>query len=507
MSAPRPSPFRCAVPFHPDPGQPQIPVTGQPLYLVTGVQVNKPGAYMSWSSASAQYTGVSAATLKRYRSWPPLECAWFAACARGEHDHPGDPILSSSLTVGRSSSDRRSPHAKRAHPPSLSAPTANLSSHPSAANPPTVSHAAHLRPLSSFSALPAPAVPGKIAYAVGTIGQSQGIVFDSYGSARNLYHQLQAAGESPSLAAASSLTDGICLVDGFMLQGPSAEASQRRGEETYWISDSESESELEVSGTVGDSGSFNCITFCPPFDNARKIALLIIVAVPVSRLPRWPWGHGDCLSIYSTRSTSMALVATLATRQKLACMVRSLIFEDDGPFDSFFVGGPLLDKALAQMSNLHRLTVPHYVHLTASSIAGITFRLRSFACHGIVTQSLADLLSGQDDLEELVIEIGFLNHPKPGFCPHLKRIQASTGIVAQIAPGRPIREVHFFNDCSPTIDRPGVNGLMRSTGHIVRIRLMARQLSVLSRRGSLLEHVEELVVDEDFTWAGYRPHL
>ncbi|KAJ7022493.1 hypothetical protein C8F04DRAFT_1272607 [Mycena alexandri] len=84
---------RCAVPFHPDPGQPAHP-TGSKHYLVTGSNVVKPGAYSSWTSADAQYKGVSGATMKGYKSWTALESAWWAGCDRGEHKHPRNPLLS-----------------------------------------------------------------------------------------------------------------------------------------------------------------------------------------------------------------------------------------------------------------------------------------------------------------------------------------------------------------------------------------------------------------------------
>ncbi|KAJ7021006.1 hypothetical protein C8F04DRAFT_1187296 [Mycena alexandri] len=323
---------RCAVPFHPDPGQPARP-TGPKFYLVTGANVVKPGAYSSWTSADAQYKGVSNVTLKGYTSWGALQSAWFAGCDRGEHTHPGkscseslsvdgsvsrslvssprlpqrsssalashstsaaststtshhlrpppsENILSVDRSVARSpvSSPRLSPGyslASASYSP-LAASVASAASHPqpspsrqhaassarggmvsasrtgafpsprsSADTPPAQSSPARVRstpgcsgcaarestppaprtPPARSSPLPASskrqaevAIAGKMAYAVRTDGQ--GVVFDLFEDARNLYHDLQAQGYSVSLAAGPSLTDSVSFVENFRWMGP-----------------------------------------------------------------------------------------------------------------------------------------------------------------------------------------------------------------------------------------------------------------------------------------------
>ncbi|KAJ6542095.1 hypothetical protein DFH09DRAFT_1368283, partial [Mycena vulgaris] len=65
------SPVHCAVPFYGDPGQPDGPVPGQKLYLVSGRNVWFPGAYVSWPSADAQYKSVSNATCQGLQELDP----------------------------------------------------------------------------------------------------------------------------------------------------------------------------------------------------------------------------------------------------------------------------------------------------------------------------------------------------------------------------------------------------------------------------------------------------
>jgi hypothetical protein len=38
----------CPLPFHPDPGQPTYPKAGEKIYLVSGPDCKKAGAYVSW---------------------------------------------------------------------------------------------------------------------------------------------------------------------------------------------------------------------------------------------------------------------------------------------------------------------------------------------------------------------------------------------------------------------------------------------------------------------------
>ncbi|KAJ6522123.1 hypothetical protein DFH09DRAFT_1372799 [Mycena vulgaris] len=236
------SPVHCAVPFYGDPGQPDGSVPGQKLYLVSGRNVRFPGAYVSWPSADAQYKSVSNATVKSYRSWTPLESAWFAGCERGEHTHSSNTEGPDLQVEGLTS------------PPCALAPSLVLSSPvsfppaypraPTSAKPPTSGKPAlTASTASSFAAprrgvfpspsphrpsdgAPAAVIPGKMAYAVRH--NDQGVVFGDYESARALYHGLQARGEVPCLASTPSLTDGICFVEGFSMDGRSREALQRQ---------------------------------------------------------------------------------------------------------------------------------------------------------------------------------------------------------------------------------------------------------------------------------------
>ncbi|KAJ7093331.1 hypothetical protein B0H15DRAFT_799151 [Mycena belliarum] len=231
---------RCPVPFYVDPGAPDGPLPGQKIYLVTGRGVDFPGAYVSCDvrpSADAQYKGVRNATLKSYTSWAPLEAAWFAGCDRGEHSHPtadeagGDgaasavtlrepprsPTIappSSAPSSSPSSPTARSPHRSSHAPPSLMLPTTP----PPSPRRPCVSDAHPAPPLPSLA--PPSGIAGKMAYAVRH--SSGGAVFDDYSGARQLYHSLQAKGESPALSASPSLTEGVCFAEGLVAERASA---------------------------------------------------------------------------------------------------------------------------------------------------------------------------------------------------------------------------------------------------------------------------------------------
>ncbi|KAJ7079805.1 hypothetical protein B0H15DRAFT_953891 [Mycena belliarum] len=279
---------RCAVPFYPDPGQPQGPLPGQKIYLVTGRKVRFPGAYVSWSSADAQYKNVPSANLKSYKLWGPLEAAWFASCDRGEHRHPtsdtaaadilrksepppsasssppGPPSTSmlpalklqpspTALRTGAGDS-LRTPHTHVVKSTSIAAPMGTPSADsprrsatrsplvkpaPSLTAPkPTVSDVkprrAGVPPARPASASPGqsaaapPAIAGRMSYAVKYSGG--GIVFGDYAEARARYHELQAAGEAPCLAPLPSLTEGVSFVEGFS----GASASQARD---VWINE------------------------------------------------------------------------------------------------------------------------------------------------------------------------------------------------------------------------------------------------------------------------------
>ncbi|KAJ6466181.1 hypothetical protein DFH09DRAFT_1112379 [Mycena vulgaris] len=234
-----------------NPGQPDGPIPGQKIYLVTGRNVRFPGAYVSWltlarPSADSQYKSVSGATIKGYRQWSPLESAWFAGCDRGEHEHTAEAGASCPTDTP---SVRSLPPATRSLPPAMQsalplAPVSkayNLSStspcqSPSKLRartawdgatvvPPDLTALTLSSPSTSYN-VGINTIPGRMAYAVKHGGR--GAVFNQYSSARELYHRLEADGESPTLASCASLTEGICFVEGFSTAGPSAEAGARR---------------------------------------------------------------------------------------------------------------------------------------------------------------------------------------------------------------------------------------------------------------------------------------
>ncbi|KAJ7839975.1 hypothetical protein B0H14DRAFT_3458428 [Mycena olivaceomarginata] len=66
---------RCVLPFHPDPGQPGQPVAHQKICLVSEPDCKKPGAYISWPSASAEYSKYSSASIKSYTEWELAQSA------------------------------------------------------------------------------------------------------------------------------------------------------------------------------------------------------------------------------------------------------------------------------------------------------------------------------------------------------------------------------------------------------------------------------------------------
>ncbi|KAJ7677643.1 hypothetical protein B0H17DRAFT_1139515 [Mycena rosella] len=253
------SKFRCNVPFYGDPGQPSSPLPGQKIYLVTGRNVRAPGAYVSWPSAHAQYSRVLNASVKAYKDYMLLQAAWLAGCDRGEHAHPAyDPDVhgtthaptreglsdfwGSSSTITSSPSPPRPPARSRKSPKSkktsalTAASTATSISGPSdhamgvrlhavlphppppphpSSNPPTDPpklsqqgrrHQARLEPLSHIGESDSVGIPGNMSYAVK--GMAQGVVFHDYGLARDLYHQMQADGQNPTLASSPSLTEG-----------------------------------------------------------------------------------------------------------------------------------------------------------------------------------------------------------------------------------------------------------------------------------------------------------
>ncbi|KAJ7092131.1 hypothetical protein C8R43DRAFT_964684 [Mycena crocata] len=218
-------PYRCQVPYYPDPGQPLTPFTRQKLYLVTGSQVDRPGAYVSWPSADFQYKKVSGATLKGYTVWDVLQSAWFAACDRGEHSHPARPSQEQA-TCPASPPAAPSPPSTAPCPSSPSLPTISRTSCELVPAPTPV-------PASSPLSSRLRQHPRRKAMAYAVRHQGQGVVSDELGPARDLFRDLQSQGHRPSMAAGPSLTDAVCFVEGFRLEGSSSEARHRR----QWVAE------------------------------------------------------------------------------------------------------------------------------------------------------------------------------------------------------------------------------------------------------------------------------
>ena len=170
------------------------------------------------------------------------------------------------------------------------------------------------------------------------------------------------------------------------------------------------------------------------------------------------------------------------------------------------VSGALWDQALSGMVNLTTLRTTDYVVFTKKPVAAISFRLRTLACY-CVDAALADLISGQDDLEELSTDLGVVEVPKPGSAPRLSALRGPASAIAAVTPGRPLSHLWFNNDCGVLLDRSEAAAILQGTGQLTRLRLKARQLSMLSRTGSILAMVEEVIVDQDITWESYIPKV
>jgi hypothetical protein len=198
--------------------------------------------FVARPSADAQYKSVSGATLKSYKSWEPLEAAWFGGCDRGEHSHPAGYDAESSSDVGDAAA-RAGLTELRPMVPSSSLHRRTASAYP---KPPASHHAVHLFPssvkpaasptgssrqLSSANSSAPPTstttIPGRMSYAV-KHGAAEGVVFADYEAARAAYHRLQAQGKDPVLAAGPSLTEVVCFIEGFSFASGSTEASRRR---------------------------------------------------------------------------------------------------------------------------------------------------------------------------------------------------------------------------------------------------------------------------------------
>ncbi|KAJ7429596.1 hypothetical protein B0H11DRAFT_2265219 [Mycena galericulata] len=246
---------RCALPFHPDPGQPQAVAAGEKIYLISRRDCQKAGAYVSWPSASAELNRYATASVKTYYLWSQAESAWWAACDRGEHAHHAAETLarprtapSSDKKTGRkltevsspgtshrhgSPSTARSPKSKEAVPV-FDIPSRSPSPQPSKKKPAPFSRSKSAAPAvqapaptsrsksaatsrSKPAAAAAPALlVGRRVYAVRCRDGLGGAVFSSFSEARDWYHAKHAAGLVPALLTADSLTAGVNLLEEFL---------------------------------------------------------------------------------------------------------------------------------------------------------------------------------------------------------------------------------------------------------------------------------------------------
>ncbi|KAJ6448047.1 hypothetical protein C8R47DRAFT_1211926 [Mycena vitilis] len=234
----------CKVPVHRDAGA--TDENPSKYYLVTGTNVEAPGAYISWPSADAQYKKAPGATLKGYTpaEWRNLEAAWGASCARGEHPRLHGPLGNTS-SAGPSATPR-TPRRARTNPlsPTITASGGGAPRSTNNRRPAIISRSPSTSPsrvssvtIDSDSSSPSPppttqardCVPsGLRVYAVrsGHVGQ----VFDCYNDARDHFHALQNAGKHPVFGVHDSLTAAVCFIERLTVNGQDERAGFIRAE-------------------------------------------------------------------------------------------------------------------------------------------------------------------------------------------------------------------------------------------------------------------------------------
>ncbi|KAJ6591796.1 hypothetical protein DFH09DRAFT_1306513 [Mycena vulgaris] len=199
----------CDVPRYDDAG---VPVDSMAkLYLVTGANVEYPGAYASWPAADAMYKKSAGSTLKGY--------------THGALDSYPDSFTILSvprpfLTLGAL---RSCLHRQACSPPrcySKPQPITDIDSHDPCAEHPHFSQAFALRVYGGSRWR---------AYAVWSRGVGQ--VYDEYGPARNHFHTLQHLGECPVLFVSTLLTAAVCFVE----RGPNGGLPDDMEQRRAWI--------------------------------------------------------------------------------------------------------------------------------------------------------------------------------------------------------------------------------------------------------------------------------
>ncbi|KAJ7465194.1 hypothetical protein FB451DRAFT_1402905 [Mycena latifolia] len=205
--------------------------------------------------------------------------------------------------------------------------------------------------------------------------------------------------------------------------------------------------------------------------------------------------------------TGLLLVRTLALHKHLALMLKSLHFSSTNGTDWPEVPGPLWDQALANMSNLTELAITQEIQFTAGSARAISFQLRSLAWLAYHSNSLADILSSQEHIEELIFHHCVFDDDisiTPTFTPHLRTIKAPAPIAAALLPGCPVcnvwidQDVSLFPRSSARTLGHGVQALTEGTAPLTHFRGKLAQLAAVQHNPSLsFPDLEELILDED----------
>ncbi|KAJ7817571.1 hypothetical protein B0H13DRAFT_2379554 [Mycena leptocephala] len=208
--------------------EPQQPLEGERIYLVSGPDCKLPGAYVSWPSANAEYTKHSSASVKSYTKWQLAQSAWWAGCDRGDHVHPGAGAIASP-------SPSRAVHRSNSAAPT---PARALTAEPSTpSKQPISTKALPVFRISSRSPSPVSAKPrspkksstrgdtatGRKVYAIRARDDpTGGVIFSDYLEARSWYNLKQAGGLAPIMVTGTSITNAVNFTECLPEIGPEA---------------------------------------------------------------------------------------------------------------------------------------------------------------------------------------------------------------------------------------------------------------------------------------------
>ncbi|KAJ7431212.1 hypothetical protein B0H11DRAFT_1941980 [Mycena galericulata] len=209
--------------------RPSTPAVTQRLYLVTGGKPEAAGAYATWNTAAPNSQGVSAANVKAYGpdEREAMYAAWYAACERGEHAHPGRPPASSPSAA----------RVPQTPPPAASPAVVNSAGlfwtpTPAPKAPKSPSKKIRLftedtpRAASSTTRAAAFSSLGKKMYAVRS--SSQGWVYTDAEDARKQVHALQDEGHTVEMTIATGFTRAVAFAERRPSGEDSAEGRRRR---------------------------------------------------------------------------------------------------------------------------------------------------------------------------------------------------------------------------------------------------------------------------------------